>query len=234
MADTHDPAREEHRYPQIVRFVRDTPWAILESKLHEITEMVAHYAAGHRYTPEEIEARIGSGPPRRPSYIASGGVAVIPIYGVITPRADLMTDMSGGTSIDRLSQSLQAALDDKQVSSILLDVNSPGGSVAMLNEMAAQIRAARKQKPVVAVANTMAASAAYQLASQATEFVVTQSGMVGSIGTIAAHDDISAALEKEGVKTTLITAGKYKGELSPFQPLSDDAKAHLQEQIDAY
>jgi ClpP class serine protease len=79
------------------------------------------------------------------------------------------------------------------VTAIVLDVSSPGGSVGLLPEIAAQIRAARGTKPIVAVANTTAASAAYWIASQADELVVTPSGDVGSIGVFAAHEDISAA-----------------------------------------
>lgn len=234
MSDTENRERAEaHKYPNVVRFVRETPWAILEPKLHEIRQMLELHIRGHVFTPEEIEARVGSGPSRRDGYTA-GSVAVIPIYGVITPRADVMTDMSGGTSIDRLQQTLRSALADPKVKSILLDVNSPGGSVAMLNEMATEIRQARRVKPVVAVANTMAASAAYQLASQASELVVTPSGSVGSIGTIATHDDISAMLAKDGVKTTVVSAGKFKAEMSPFAPLTDDAKAELQKTVDKY
>lgn len=235
MSDTENRERAEaHKYPNVVRFVRETPWAIIEPKLHEIRQMLELHVRGHVFTAEEIEARIGAGPARRDAYETSGSVAVIPIYGVITPRADLMTEISGGTSIDRLQSSLRQAVADPKIKSILLDVNSPGGSVAMLNEMASELRQARRVKPVVAVANTMAASAAYQLASQASEFVVTPSGSVGSIGTIATHDDISAALHQEGVKTTVVTAGKYKAELSPYGPLSDDAKAELQSTVDKY
>lgn len=233
MPENDSPRREARAYPNIIRFVRETPWAILESKLHDITDMLRFHAAGHRLTPEEIQARIGNGPPRRDVYSVDG-VAVIPVYGVITPRADVMTEMSGGTSIDRLQQAVRAAVADDKIHSILLDVNSPGGSVAMLTEMASEIRQARRKKPVVAIANTMAASAAYHLASQANEVVVTPSGSVGSIGAIATHDDISASLEQAGVKTTVVTSSKFKGELSPFAPLSDDAKAQLQQTVDKY
>lgn len=236
MSDSDRPGAEAHKYPQVVRFVRETPWAILETTLRDITEMVALRSAGQHFTDEEIQARIGSGPARKQAYVTDGSVAVIPIYGVITPKADLMSEISGGTSIERLQDSVRAAVADPKVKSILLDVNSPGGSVSMLNEMAAEIRQARRSKPVVAIANPMAASAAYQLASQASEFVVTPSGSVGSIGTIAVHDDISAMQEAQGVKSTMVTApaGGHKAELSPLAPLSEDAKAHLQDTVDKY
>lgn len=234
MTQTNRQRAEGNRYPNIVRFVRETPWAILETTLRAIQETLAVYASGRELTEEEIQARIGSGPARRDSYVTAGNVAVIPIYGVITPRADVFSEMSGGTSTDRLRESIAAAANDPEITSILLDVDSPGGSVSMLQETAAAIRDARKAKPVVAVANSMAASAAYHLASQASEFLVTPSGSVGSIGVIAAHDDVSALQEKLGVKTTLVTAGKNKAELSPFKPLTDDAKAQIQKIVDTH
>ena len=222
------PAKGALRYPQIVAFVRDTPWQILEHKLLEIREFIAVRAHGGG---EELE--ISEGPARRDATMA-GSVAIVPIHGVITPRADLMTEMSGGTSIDRLQASIQDAADDPKVSAIVLDVNSPGGSVQGLAEAAQTIRQARQKKPVVAVANHTAASAAYRLASQASEFVASPSSHVGSIGTIAAHEDISKLEEMAGIKTTMVTAGKYKGELSPFAPLSADARSHLQETVDKH
>ncbi len=231
------PAREASRYPRVVQFFLETPWSIQPEKLADIRAMLAMHVRGEHLTDEEIEQRIGAGPARRDANKVSNGqraVAVIPINGVITPKADLMSDTSGGTSIDRLQQTFRSAVADPNVSAIVLDINSPGGSVSMITEMAQEIRAARRVKPVVAVANTAAGSAAYQLASQASEVVVTPSGQVGSIGTIAAHDDISAALEQQGVKTTVVTSSKFKGELSPFAPLSEDAKAQMQKVVDAH
>lgn len=232
MPDTDRHDAEAQKYPNVVRFVRETPWAILESKLQDITEIVAMRAAGRPFTEEEIEARIGAGPARKQAYMTDGQVAVIPIYGVITPRADLMSQMSGGTSIQGLQNAVRAAVADPKVTGILFEIDSPGGAVEMLTEMSAEIRAARKQKPVLAVANTMAGSAAYWLGSQASSFSVTPSGSVGSVGVIAMHDDISALQEKMGIKTTVITAGKYKGEFSSVAPLSDEARARAQESVD--
>lgn len=234
MADTENREHaENHKYPQVVAYLRDTAWAIRETTLAAIMDMVNVRASGRRFTAEEIEARIGTGAARR-DYQVAGSVAVIPIYGVITPKADLMSEMSGGTSVQRFKQSLEAALADDKVTSIMLDIDSPGGSTDLIPEMAAQIRQARKQKPIVAMANTSAASAAYWLGSQASEFVVSPSGSVGSIGVFAAHQDVSEAAAKAGVKTTLVSAGKFKTELSPYTPLSEDAKAEIQSKVDKF
>lgn len=221
------------RYSHIVRAIAETPWAILESKLAEIEEIVILRVEGHHLSDEEIRERIGAGPAAKETQ-ASGAIAVLPLYGVIIPRATMFSQVSGLTSVEGFSASFRAALANPQVGSILIDVNSPGGQVDLIPELATEIREARGEKPIIAIANTDAASAAYWVASQADELVVTPSGEVGSIGVFAAHDDISGMQEKLGVKTTLVTAGKYKTELSPFEPLSDEAREALQAKIDEY
>ena len=80
----------------------------------------------------------------------------------------------------------------------------------------------------------MAASAAYWLASAANEVIITPSGEVGSIGVLAAHQDVSAAMDRDGIKTTLVSAGRYKTEGNPFEPLTDDARGYLQSRVDDY
>ncbi len=138
----------------------------------------------------------------------------------------------GGTSTECFGAMFAQAVADPNVAAIVINVDSPGGTVSGVPELAAQINAARGTKPIVAVANGMAASAAYWLASQADEIVVTPSGEVGSIGVFCAHFDESGALEQAGVKPTLISAGKYKVEGNPFGPLTDEALASIQSRVD--
>lgn len=226
-------AQDGGRYPQIVRAVRETPWAIMPGKLAEIVSMLSERHAGHRFTQEEIQARIGQSGARRDMQMA-GSVAILPVYGVISGRADMFTQMSGGTSVQRLQTTFLDAVDDDNVTAIVLDIDSPGGSTDLIPELAATIRGARGKKPLVAVANTRAASAAYWIGAQADELVVTPSGDVGSIGVFAAHSDLSGAQEKLGVKTTLISAGKFKTEGNPYEPLSDEARASIQATVDEY
>jgi signal peptide peptidase SppA len=220
----------DHKYPNIVRAVSETPWAILPSTLEAIKHFVALRAHGVKLEDEEIQARIGAGPAhKQPSQ--QGVVAVLPIYGVITPKADLMSDISGGTSVQTFAADFRSVLADDAVKAIVLDVDSPGGQTDLISEMASEIRAARGTKPIVAVANTMAASAAYWLATQADELVVTPSGSVGSVGVFAAHEDISGLNDKLGVKTTLISAGKDKTLGNPFEPLSEEATQMIQDRV---
>lgn len=159
-----------------------------------------------------------------------GGVAVVRVRGTLTNRPSLFS--SGGSSAEHLGRKLDAAKDDPSVRAVLLDIDSPGGQVAGIPELAAKIRQVREAKPVHAVANTMAASAAYWLGSQAGTLAVAPSGEVGSIGVISQHVDQSRMLDKQGVTVSLVTSGRFKGEGNPYQPLSDEARAERQRRAD--
>lgn len=182
--------------------------------------------------PKAIDAVVAS---RRSDGVQMiGRVAVLPVMGVISQRVSMLEKASGGVSTEEIGASLDSLVADKQVKTIVMAFDSPGGSVSGVPELAAKIRAARDQKKIIALADPMAASAAYWLASQASEFVVTPSGQVGSVGVIAAHDDLTAALEQAGIKTTLITSAPHKAELYPENALSEEAKADMQAKVNQY
>ena len=147
-------------------------------------------------------------------------------------RSSQINICDGGTSTQAISQALRQANADETVTSIILDIDSPGGSVYGVAELAAEIRGSAK--PVTAVANSLAASAAYWLGTAAAEFYVTPGGEVGSIGVWMAHEDWSKALADAGVSTTLISAGKFKTEGNPYGPLDTDAQAFMQSRVDDY
>lgn len=219
-----------------------TPWAILPERMNAICAVIARLAAERAAPPEvmeqvradaiQVEARRGDATART----GNGAIAVLPFYGISAQRTSPMEDVSGTgmMSIQRYTQAFRAALADDSIGGILMDVDSPGGSVYGVMELANEIYQARSQKPVFAIANSLAASAAYWIASSASEFYVTPGGEVGSIGVFAAHQNLAKALEKEGVETTLVSAGKYKTEGNPFGPLSDEARAAMQTRVDAY
>lgn len=223
----------ELHYPNVVQAVFSQPWAITAEKYATICELVRFRAEGHRYTAEEIAQRIGAGP-RAAGAARNGAIAVMPLYGVMVQRHNLMTETSGGLSTEAFGRAFAMALSDPGISAIVLDIDSPGGHVMGTPELADIVYGARGRKPVMAVANSMAASAAYWVASQADEIAVTPSGEVGSIGIVAAHQDISKAEEQDGVKTTLISAGRKKTLGNPYEPLSEEARADIQGQADKY
>lgn len=229
-----DRSRSSDRdYKRSVDAVGSAVWAIRPDALAVILGIIGERANGIRPTEEEIRARIGMRAESEPVGDDKSPVAVISILGPIVPRADLFSDVSGAVSIEELQARFQAAVADPAVAAIVLDIDSPGGDAKMVPELAAEIIAARGSKPIVAVANSMAASGAYWLASAADEIVVTPSGEVGSIGVYTSHTDISAAQEKAGIKTTLVAAGEYKVERNPFAPLSSEAQGEMQDRVDA-
>lgn len=172
--------------------------------------------------------------PRLPR--VEGSVAVLPLTGIITQRSGggLMEMLFGGTKTDTFGKDFDHLMTASNVGAIVLDIDSPGGIVFGVQELADKILAARGTKPVIAVANSYAASAAYCIGSAASQFIVTPSGQVGSIGVYIAHTDVSEADAKAGIKTTLISAGKHKTEGNPFEPLTDEARADMQAEVDGY
>lgn len=198
--------------------------------LTTIAQILAVRAIGEKASDSDIQAALTKRD--RLPQPSGGGVAVLPVHGVLIPRATLMSEMSGATSIDALSSDLRDALANDQVNTIVLDVDSPGGSVAGVTEFAQELMRARTRKPIVAVAKYTMASAAYWIASAATEIVASPSSVVGSVGVYTIHDDFSKALEHLGIKRTHIAAGKFKTEGNTAEPLSDDAKATMQKRVD--
>jgi len=228
---TSPPDRLHH----LRRFLSESPWAMLPTALAVLVEIVERRALGVRLSDDEIAARVEAARRTPPPAATPGSIAVVPILGAIIPRAMLFDGekISEANSAEFIGRAFSAVLADPNVAAILLDVDSPGGNVQGIPELAATIRSARGQKPVVAVVNHTAASAAYWLASQADEIVVTPSGEVGSIGVFTVHDDLSAAAEKAGVRRTYIAAGAHKVEGNPFEPLSDATRQYLQQRVDA-
>lgn len=173
-------------------------------------------------------------PRGRPPAI-NGDVMVLPLKGVLTPNVSFLAMLFGIESgLVSFRRQLRNAAVDSEIGAIVMDVDSPGGVVDLIPEVAEEIRQAAAKKPVIAVANTLAASAAYWLASQATEVVATPSAELGSIGVYAEHRDISVALEQAGIKPTLVSAGKFKVQGNPYQPLDKEALAAIQEGVDDY
>lgn len=218
-----------------------TPWALMPERLSALAAVVMRWSGGIAAEPENmirIQADRVIRESRRQSASAqsTGGIAVLPLYGVVTQRGNMVDDVSGpgSTSTQQFSAALRQLLADDTVGQILIDIDSPGGSVYGVAELADEIQSARSQKRIVAVANSLAASAAYWIGCSASEFYVTPGGEVGSIGVWQAHQDYSQALDEAGVKTTLISAGKFKVEGNPYSPLNDEAQSFMQSRVDEY
>lgn len=220
-------------YDHVLHAFVNSPWAILPEKLAEIQAFLARRLGGAKLPKSEAKA-LRAAARGRDGVAMAGKTAIIGLYGVLAQRMGLMTATSGGTSTELFGQAFDSLVADPSVKSIIIDVDSPGGSVYGTGELAAKVAAGSAQKRVVAVANSLAASAAYWIASQTRRVYVTPGGQVGSIGVLAVHQDVSGKDELAGIKTTIVSAGKFKGEGDPSQPLGAEAQGAIQQTVDSY
>ena len=173
----------------------------------------------------------GSPPKSGPGVDLVGKVAVIPVSGILVHGG--YGSSWGETAYGSIRTALSAALADDSVSGIALHIDSPGGEVAGCADLADAIAAARGTKPMHAIVDEMACSAAYWLASACDRITVPRTGVVGSIGVIAFHADITRALDGAGVTVTTITYGSRKAELAPTSKLTRPARDRAQADVDA-
>ncbi|MGP3726079.1 S49 family peptidase [Cereibacter sphaeroides] len=169
----------------------------------------------------------------RPLYRVEGSVAVIEVTGTLVHRGGWIGQSSGTTSYEGLMAQITAAVADPSVRGIALEIDSYGGEVAGLFDLADAIRAARAVKPVRAFVAEAALSAAYAIASQAERIVLPRTGAVGSIGVLLVHADFSQAMADRGVAVTLIHAGRHKVDGNPYEALPEGVRADLQARVEA-
>ena len=222
---------ETDRYRHVLSLLFGNVWAIMPEKLNDIIACIEFRLAHGQLTAAEIEARIGK--PKSRVKAVKGDVAVMPVFGVLAHRMNMMTDISGGSSTEELGAQFAELANDPSIGAIVLDIDSPGGSVHGMSEMSAQIHAARNpDRPIIAVANDLMASAAYWIGSAADEIVIGPNAYVGSIGVLGLHADFSEADKTAGINYTLFHAGKYKAEGNELEPLGDEAREQMQAEID--
>jgi signal peptide peptidase SppA len=186
---------------------------------------------GSRYFSDADTGQSGNLPYRR----TREGVALIPVIGGLVNRGTSLEQSSmSDQSYEGLKFQIAHAADDPKTIAVLLDMESPGGEAVGAFEAADAVRALAAIKPVHAVVNGMAASAAYAIASAASKIWTTSTGVSGSIGVVMMHADFSRALDKQGVTPTLIHAGAHKVDGNPFEPLSKDVKNDLQAEVNQF
>ncbi|ODU09040.1 S49 family peptidase [uncultured Aquimonas sp.] len=213
--------------PHLAARLFGVPLAIHRPKLDIILSVL-----GARVGITDMAAPADYAPPVRQPTPATSKVAVIPIHGTLVRRTSGLEAASGLASYTDIAAQIDAALASPDVAAILLDVDSPGGESGGVFDLADRIRAAAQVKPVWAVANDIAFSAAYALASAASRVFVARTGGVGSIGVIAMHVDQSVKDAKDGLHYTAVFAGERKNDLNPHEPISDVAHAVLKAEVD--
>ena len=165
-------------------------------------------------------------------YPVVDGVAVIEIAGVLIHRGGWIGKSSGQTSYEGIAAQIEAAADDAAVRGLALEIDSFGGEVAGVFDLADRIRAIRGSKPVWAFVAEHAFSAGYALASQADRILLPRTGALGSIGVVVLHADMSGQLDQDGVRVTLVHSGQHKVDGNPYQPLAEAVRDDIQREID--
>ncbi|MFJ5423181.1 S49 family peptidase, partial [Wolbachia endosymbiont of Drosophila barbarae] len=156
---------------------------------------------------------------------------IIPIHGILTKKSETFDDLLGMTSYEKIHEEIESALEDKSIETILLDIDSPGGEVNGVFDLADFIYESRAKKRIIAIANDDAYSAAYAIASSAEKIFLTRTSGVGSIGVIASHIDQSGFDEKQGIKYTTVFAGSRKNDLNPHEPITSESLENLKSEV---
>lgn len=221
----------------LIHAVAGRPWAIRsEIALHVRGLLAKDGIAGLRHL-AALKADVHKFDAGRPRGAMGGGttVAVVQVVGTLTQRVQVVGSAETRSTADVAAEVRAFALEPS-VDAVILEIDSPGGEVFGVPEAWASIRESARMKPVIAHANSVAASAALYLASAATEVWVTPSGEVGSVGVYALHVDMSKALEQMGEAWDFVVATKspYKVEGNPSGPLTGEARDHAQQDVDRY
>lgn len=229
-------------YTRIASRVFDSPLMLSESQAEVIAKVLRpHLLEGKLVLPVQGQYPDPSEPEddrempdtaKKCYTITPEGIAVIPICGTLVRKSDWMQALCGMTSYEKIAEDVTDAATDPMVRGIVLDIDSGGGEVSGLFDLLDILTEAGRLKPMWAVANDDCFSAAYAIASCAERIFVTRTGGVGSVGVIAMHLDVSAADQMEGLKYTVLTAGKFKAEFNAHEPLSAHATQTLQAELD--
>ena len=203
-------------------------WAVTPEALSTFVDGLQRMLSG-----ENPEARISAkSKSTRAAYEMDGPVAIIPIKGTLAKNGLEFFGYQLLTSMRDIGAALRQAAADPAVRAIMLDVESPGGTVDGIEELAASVAAAGQSKPLYAYADGLMASAAYWASCGARSIGASSTAQVGSIGVVLMHREVSKALDNAGIKVSLLTAGRYKAAGNQAEPLTDEMRAYIQSSID--
>lgn len=203
-------------------------WAITQEAMSAFVDALA---GSLESTPN---AAIGndSAPANNPPYVMDGPVAIIPVKGALSKNGLEFWGIQWLASMRAIAAAIMQAAEDPNVCAIMLDVESPGGTVDGVEELAGAVAAASLAKPVFAYADGLMASAAYWASCHAREIAASATSRVGSIGVVLMHREYSRALDQNGITVNILAAGHFKTAGNSAQPLSDEMKAYIQSGID--
>lgn len=222
----------------VARAVYTKPW-LISPQMHRVLCSIldAHIKGGADEQDARarglalLEERATGEDPQEP-YAMLDGVAVIQLSGVIGRKVSALEQSSGVTDVGAFAQAVQMAADDPQARAMVLDIDSPGGTVGGVQGAADAVRRAADRKPVIAHAADMAASAAYWIGSAASAFYADETAEVGSVGVYCAVLDSSRAMEMEGLKINVFASGPFKGAGTHGTAMNEAQRENLQKQVD--
>lgn len=184
---------------RLITAIKSEPWAITAPALRTILDI-----AERKNDVEAVEAKLGSPLENTRTVTTRGKTAVIPVIGSIIRYGNMFSRVSGATSLDILSLDFQSALDNPEIDTILLQLDTPGGQAAGISEFADRIKASNKK--VIAYIDSQCASAGYWIASACDEIIANKMAMIGSLGVVFAMQDTSEADAKNGIKNIEIVS----------------------------
>jgi capsid assembly protease len=209
-------------------------WSIIPDRLSHIIDILDAHLRGPKLSLKDIEARILAETPQPQTASVKNGVAIIDITGVLMKNPDIFDRIfMGASSMSQIKTEILNAVNDPAVSRIILNIDSPGGTVDGTEELAQTIFESRGKKQITAYTDGYMTSAAYWVGSSADKIYISgDTTNVGSIGVITAHYDYTEAARAQGVKVTEFVTGKYKNAGSDFRSIDDTSSEYIQGRID--
>ncbi len=222
--------------PHIISKVLREPWLITEQRHHAIMAVLEGKLGGEFRTMQDygdMEEDDSDRCDYREFQLGNGGtLAVIPIHGIVGKHLSSLEMACGGCSLDTIQSQLKTVASSSRITRVLLDINSPGGTVVGTPETAALVAKVNQSKPVWAFTDSDCCSAAYWIASQASAVYTAESSEIGSVGVRMVLLDVTRELEMEGIKVNAIYSGKYKLLGASFKQLEADERDMLQAESD--
>lgn len=205
-----------------IDYVLGEPWAMERSALDTVVAVIDRV----NQEPSIVESQLGKPLDNTETVTITDGVAVVPVIGPIARYMNIFTRISGGTSIEILARDFRAAVENPKVKAVILNMDSPGGTVNGTSEFASQVFAARSSKPIVAYASNNACSGAYWIASACSEIVANDTAHLGSIGVVGGY-----VADKPDGRTTQFVSARAKNKRPDMS--TEDGRAVVQAQVDA-
>ncbi len=209
----------------LLQTIRSQPWAIQP----EYLSLIESIAARDVETVDALAKKMGRKMEGTRVTSIRDGVAILPVSGPIVPKANMFSSISGATSLDILSLDLQEAINNPSVHTIMLDVDSPGGAVTGVNQFAEMVKDASSEKKVVAYVQGTGASAAYWIASAASEIILSETACVGSIGVVVSTS-VQEAADADGYRDVVVTSSNAKNKRPDLA--TEEGRAILRQTLD--